>query len=142
MVSFIAVPAASVLLAISLLHLYWAVKKQGAPGIGVPSHADGSPVFVPSRTATVAVSLLLALAAFLLLERSGLGPGLLPPAWRALGTGGLALVLLIRGIGDFRFVGLFKRERSTAFARIDTWLYTPLVLVLSAAATLVTVLGH
>ncbi|MEO5617184.1 MAG: DUF3995 domain-containing protein, partial [Candidatus Eisenbacteria bacterium] len=37
-----------------------------------------------------------------------------------------------RSIGDFRLVGLTKRERSTAFARNDTWLYTPISMLLSA----------
>jgi hypothetical protein len=40
------------------------------------------------------------------------------------------LAFAARAIGEFRYVGLFKREHSTRFARLDTWLFT-----LSCAAT-------
>jgi hypothetical protein len=42
------------------------------------------------------------------------------------------LVFSGRSVGDFRLVGLTKRERESAFARNDTWLYTPLCMLLSA----------
>jgi len=47
-------------------------------------------------------------------------------------TRALALVLLLRAIGDFRLVGFFKRIRGSRFARLDTVLYSPLCLALSA----------
>lgn len=50
------------------------------------------------------------------------------------GIWALALVLLLRAIGDFRYVGLSKRVRRTQFAVLDTRFFTPLCLVLSALA--------
>jgi hypothetical protein len=43
----------------------------------------------------------------------------------------LAAGLLARTVGDFKYVGLFKRVRGTPFARLDTLLYSPLCLLLS-----------
>ena len=40
------------------------------------------------------------------------------------------LVLLLRAIGDFNLVGFFKRIRGSAFARMDTWFYSPLCVLL------------
>jgi hypothetical protein len=62
-------------------------------------------------------------------------------AWRegvpiqlyAWGTWTLAALFLLRGIGDFRLVGFFKRVRGTRFARRDTRLYSPLCLALALA---------
>jgi hypothetical protein len=38
----------------------------------------------------------------------------------------LAAVFALRAIGDFRYVGFFKRVRNTGFARLDTRAYSPL----------------
>jgi hypothetical protein len=51
------------------------------------------------------------------------------PAWTAKA---LAAGLLARGIGDFNYLGLFKRLRGSRFATLDTYLYSPLCLLLAA----------
>jgi hypothetical protein len=140
-ISFVALIGAVVFLALAGIHIFWAFLGQGTPTGGVPFRADGSPVFVPSRAATLAVAVLLLAAALVLLERGGWGPGVLPRAWRGAAAGALSTILLLRGIGDFRYVGLFKRVRNTAFARLDSRYYTPLVLSLSVMAGLVAAIG-
>jgi hypothetical protein len=42
------------------------------------------------------------------------------------GTWLTAAVFALRAIGDFRYVGFFKRIRDSRFARIDTLAYSPL----------------
>jgi hypothetical protein len=42
-------------------------------------------------------------------------------------------VLALRAIGEFRYVGLFKRVRESRFAALDTRVYTPLCVALAAA---------
>jgi Protein of unknown function (DUF3995) len=44
---------------------------------------------------------------------------------------GLALGLLLRAVGDFRYVGFFKSVRDSRFATMDTWCYSPVCLALS-----------
>ncbi len=43
----------------------------------------------------------------------------------------LAVVLLIRAIGEFKYIGFFKKVKNTDFAKYDTKYYTPLCLLLS-----------
>jgi hypothetical protein len=43
------------------------------------------------------------------------------------------MAFLLRAVGEFRLVGLFKRIRGTAFARWDTWLFSPLCLLIALA---------
>jgi hypothetical protein len=38
--------------------------------------------------------------------------------------------LLLRAVGEFRYMGLFKTEKSTTFSRIDTRFLTPLAFVM------------
>ena len=84
-----------------------------------PTRADGTPLFVPTRGATLGVALALA-AAVVALGRGGL---LHLPALDGVfrvASWGLGGVLLVRAVGDRRYVRLFKRERHTDFARVDT----------------------
>jgi hypothetical protein len=48
-----------------------------------------------------------------------------------------ALGLFARAIGEFKYVGFFKRVRGSRFARRDTLLYSPLCLWLAAGVAFV-----
>jgi hypothetical protein len=54
----------------------------------------------------------------------------------------LALGLLARAVGEFKYVGFFKRVHGTKFARLDTLLYSPLCLILSVGVALVALQNH
>lgn len=122
--------------ALSALHLYWALG--GGRGLKktIPE-LDGKPLFRPGVGATLVVAVLLAVAAMLVLERTSVGPGVVPPVASLWGTRGVAVVLTARAVGDFNYVGFFKLRRTTAFARLDTWLYSPLALALGVGAGIV-----
>jgi hypothetical protein len=49
----------------------------------------------------------------------------------------LALGLLARAVGEFRYVGFFKRVRGSRFARLDTLIYSPVCLLLAVGVALV-----
>ena len=132
----LAVIVVAVFVALALWHFYMAV----APSVGrtgaVPM-TDGKPLFVPSVRATVAVGTVLLLFALLVAGTAGfLSFGL--PVWvlRWLSYG-LALGLLARAVGEFRYVGFFKRVVGSRFATLDTFVYSPLCLALAMGVALV-----
>jgi len=43
----------------------------------------------------------------------------------------LAALFLIRAVGEFRYVGFFKSVRDTRFATWDSWLFSPLCLLIA-----------
>ena len=43
----------------------------------------------------------------------------------------IPFIFIIRAIGDFRYLGFFKEVKSTEFGTMDTWLYSPLCLMIS-----------
>jgi hypothetical protein len=141
MLPFLAAVGAVTFAGLAAIHVRWAFTGPGAFTAGVPTRPDGSPVLSPGPVAALGVAALLLASGWLLLERAGLGLDVLPAPMPAIGTAGVAVVLLLRGIGDFRYVGLFKRVRDTPFARMDSRFYTPLVLALAAVAGLVAALG-
>ncbi len=47
----------------------------------------------------------------------------------------LAAIFVLRAVGDFHYVGFFKRVRGSVFARRDTWVFSPLCVVLAVLIT-------
>lgn len=123
----------AVLIALSVLHLRWAFGGR-AEGPAIPSRADGTPLFRPGPLASLSVAGALALAAAIVLARGQLMPADAQSAAVRLGTWGVAIAFAARTVGEFRYVGLFRRVRGTPFARWDAWVFTPLCAVIAAAS--------
>ncbi len=118
----------------------WHFRMALLPGTGVsgavPSVA-GKPLFVPSTRATVAIGVVLLLFACLVAATGGL-IHIGVPAWILTWSSfALALGLLARAVGEFKYVGFFKQVRGSRFARLDTLLYSPLCLLLAVGVAVV-----
>ncbi len=132
----LAVAACAVFLILAAWHFRMALGSRTGESGAVPS-VDGKPLFVPSRISTIAVGVALMLCAALVaatagILRTGLSPSVLGWLCFALAAG-----LFARAIGEFKYVGFFKKVRGSGFARMDTLLYSPLCLALSAAVGVV-----
>ena len=130
--SLVAVGLAGVFGCIAALHVRWAFGAGGGGAATLPTRTDGTFLFTPSRAGTLAVAAALTIAGLLVLGRSGVMVRVAPDFVYGIGTWALGAVLLLRTVGDFRYVGLFKRERRTPFAQSDTRIYTPLCAALAA----------
>lgn len=126
------VPAllATILLALAGLHLYWAAGGAWGSRQAIPE-VHGQPAFTPSRLSTVAVALALTGAAAIALLRGYTLLSSFPGSAAHWASIALGLLFLLRAIGEFRMVGLFKRVRGTSFATWDTWLFSPLCLLMA-----------
>ena len=123
-------------LGLALWHYYMAfVAASGVTG-AVPS-VEAKPLFVPTRTATFGVGVVLLLFAGLVAGTAGIVSVGLPAVVLSWLSYALAVGLLARAIGEFRYVGFFKRVRGTKLACRDTLLYSPLCLLLAVAVALV-----
>ena len=130
----VAYAVSAVLLALAALHVFWACGGSWGGASAVPSRNDGEPLFRPGPGATLAVALLLAVAATAALGGAG-ARFQLGPAWlHRVGAGGVALAFFARAVGDFRWVGFFKRHRASPFARLDSRLYSPLCLAIATGS--------
>jgi len=126
----------AILLLLALLHLYWLGGGHAGLAAAIPER-DGRPLFAPSALATASVAAALAGGAVLVSALAGWLALPLPSGLRVALGYGLALVFLARAIGDFRWVGFFKRVRGTRFAAWDSRLYAPLCLGLALGVFLV-----
>ena len=132
----VAVGLMLVLFCLAAVHVYWALRGVGTT-VGVPSRPDGTPVFHPGRVATLGVAVALSIAALLVAGRAQLVDLGLSPVVLHVAVWGVAAAFGVRTVGEFRYVGLFKRVRGTPFARWDTRLFTPLCAAIATAAVVV-----
>jgi|CZKS01.1.fsa_nt_gi hypothetical protein len=128
-----AIPLVIVLGGIAVLHAYWALGGRWGTAFTVPT-VSGRRMFDPTPAATWLVCGLLGMAVVLVMGKAGwikTGPlGLLLDV----GVWGLSLVFLLRAVGNLRSFGFFKTIKETPFAHWDTWLYSPLSLLLAMLA--------
>ncbi len=126
MTTAIALINGSILAVLGILHLYWMAGGRWGFAQAVPSNEVGERVVHPGplASAVVAIGLLgFALYCFSI----GLDfPLSLPFAADKWGIWVLAGIFTLRSIGDFRYVGFFKKVKNTEFGRLDTRWYTPL----------------
>ncbi|UHA75125.1 DUF3995 domain-containing protein [Paenibacillus sp. 481] len=129
MVTFLAWVTGGILFLLSGVHIYWVLGGKKGAVAAIPSNGS-KPLFKPSKIGTLIVAGALAIAGWLVLEL-GVMKGLLFPDW-LIGYGGwaLSIVFILRAIGEFKWLGFFKKERGTLFAKWDSALYSPLCLVI------------
>ncbi|WP_072731722.1 DUF3995 domain-containing protein [Paenibacillus sp. NAIST15-1] len=132
MVSVISLVAACILYLISLLHVYWACRGTWGTTTVIPEK-NGKRTFSPRPGMTLLIAVLLALSAVILLMRASYISFRFNAVLLQAGAWICAVVFALRVIGDFNYVGLFKRISNTKFAKMDTWLYVPLCTFLSFA---------
>jgi hypothetical protein len=138
------VGTAVVLATLGAVHVYWAVRGVSGRSVALPER-DGRPLFRPSRAGTLVVAGGLFGGALMLLAQLGVLPSplvsLVPARWRQRGLWGLASVFALRAVGDFRYVGFFKRVTGTPFARWDSRLFSPLCALIALGSAVVATTG-
>jgi Protein of unknown function (DUF3995) len=118
-----------IFLTIAGFHFYWAFGGKFGSQAVVPA-IEGKSVFQPSALATIIVALAMLVGAFL--------------SWKPhphscaktliYGNLAIGIVFFIRAIGDFKYVGFFKKVKGTLFAENDSRYYSPLCLLVSGIA--------
>ncbi|MFC5401314.1 DUF3995 domain-containing protein [Cohnella soli] len=138
MVGMITWTEASVLFLLSGIHFYWMAGGKLGVFSAIPSRGSEL-VFYPSNVGTGIVAGALALAGWFVLELGEAVERTLFPDWLLMYGGWvLAFVFIIRTIGDFRWVGFFKKHKGTLFAQRDTMLYSPLCLLIGGCLIFLT----
>lgn len=138
MIRILGILLAVIFAVISLFHFYWAAggtfgSSVAVPTVAVPSRGNVR-VFKPSAGGTILVAVAFLLAIAVILGQLRLLGEAVPHRVFRWGTWAIALIFFLRAVGEFRLVGFFKSVSDTPFAHWDTWLFSPLCLVIAAAA--------
>lgn len=121
------------LIAIGVLHIYWAFGGRWGSRAALPQMGDGALVFAPSMLATLFVAVAVFVAACFLAVEGEILPAVGTTFLTKWGSIACAAVFLLRTMGDFRYFGVFKKVKDTVFAKNDTRFYTPLCLYLAVS---------
>jgi Protein of unknown function (DUF3995) len=121
-----------IFLTIAGFHFYWAFGGKFGSQAVVPA-IEGKSVFQPPVLATIIVALAMLVGAFL----SWTPNGKTDDKTLIYGNLAIGIVFFIRAIGDFKYVGFFKKVKGTLFAENDSRYYSPLCLVVSGIAVFI-----
>jgi hypothetical protein len=110
-------------------HFYWAFGGKFGSQAVIPK-IEGKLAFQPPVLATVFVALAMLVGVWLSWDSNLNNHDII----FIYGNLTIGIVMLIRAIGDFKYVGFFKKIKGTLFAQNDTHYYSPLCLLISLNA--------
>ena len=124
---------------LSLIHFYWAIGGQWGMDASLPTNEQGVRVLNPKRTDSVIVGIALACFSLFYLLKSGIIDHQMPTWIISVGQWTVPGIFLLRAIGDFKYVGFFKKIKSTTFGKMDTRFFTPLCFLLALFGFLIAI---
>ncbi|RNA63539.1 DUF3995 domain-containing protein [Chryseobacterium nematophagum] len=112
---------------IGAIHIYWAFGGNWGKQQAVPTTQEGVPLFAPSFFSCFGVGVVI-LSFILLINYDDVD--FISPKKITFLQAVVAIIFFIRAVGDFKYVGFFKKIKGTEFARLDGNYYTPLCLII------------
>jgi hypothetical protein len=138
MTSVMTLSTVSLLVLISILHVYWAFGGHWGVNDVIPSKVgEYKPAFIPSRMGTLFVAILVLMVCFILLVQGGFIHYFMANTITRYGCIVSAFVFFLRAMGDFKYVGFFKKIKHSVFAKNDSWFYSPLCLYCGITCTII-----
>lgn len=136
----IAVVLFLIFLSLSLIHFYWVLGGKWGNQSVYPSKNDTIPPIMPGVIPTLIVAIgLLGFGFFYLIQYRFVNIAL--PEWLdKIGFWIIATIFIVRAIGDFNYIGFFKKHKKTKFSINDTKYYSPLCLLIGVLTLLLQVL--
>jgi hypothetical protein len=120
-----------ILLPLGLIHFNWVLGGTWGFEASLPTKESGERVLNPKKIDSLIVGLGLTGFALFYFIKSGITDWFAPTWVMTYGSWIIPGIFLLRAIGDFRYVGFFKRIKNTEFARNDTRLFAPLCLMIA-----------
>jgi hypothetical protein len=133
--------ACIILIALSLLHFHWAIGGTCGFKNSLPTDLNGNRVLNPKKIDSAIVGIGLLMFALIFLVKSGVLVIQLPMFVMNYALWLIIVIFFLRAMGDFKFVGFFKKIKMTEFAKMDTKFYAPLCFLLSLMGLIVELKG-
>ncbi|MEX0289037.1 MAG: DUF3995 domain-containing protein [Flavobacteriaceae bacterium] len=137
---FLAFLEGSLFFLLSMLHFYWALGGKWGFLASLPTTKQGKTVLNPKKIDSTLVGLFL--LAFTVFYFNLIFTFFHLPSQSNKYIGwSIALLFLIRAVGDFKYIGFFKKIKETAFAKMDQNYFSPLCLTIAIIALLLPLLN-
>ncbi|MFI5138792.1 MAG: DUF3995 domain-containing protein [Sphingobacteriales bacterium] len=120
-----------IFIVLSAVHIYWGFGGKSGAAASVPAKESGKPVMNPGKIDCFAVASGLFAFGIFALIKAGVILFVLPNWLSQYGLWVIAAIFLLRAIGEFKYIGFFKKIKTTTFGQMDTKFYSPLCLLIS-----------
>ncbi|MGA9639062.1 DUF3995 domain-containing protein [Flavobacterium sp.] len=131
MITTLAITLFTIFLFLSGIHFYWVLGGKWGVGSVFPTKpGDKNPQF-PGVIPTSIVGMALFTIGLFYLTRVGILPIKLPYFLNQYGLKIIISLFIIRAIGEFNYIGFFKKYKETKFGINDTKYYSPLCLLIA-----------
>ena len=122
------------------IHFYWLFGGKWGLKQAIPTKPNEANKMTPPPLATLIVALILLGFGLLYFIKSGVIAIPVPTLITSYAYWCIPALFFIRAIGEFHYVGFFKKVTQTEFAKADTKLFSPLCLGISIMGLLVQLL--
>ena len=122
---------------LSLIHFYWLFGGKWGLEQVIPTKENQTNTLSIPKFATLIVALVLLLSGLLYLLKSGLVNIQIPNWILNYGYWIIPSIFVMRVIGDFKYVGFFKKIKDTEFAKADSKWFIPLCLTIGIFGILI-----
>ncbi|MGL1934112.1 MAG: DUF3995 domain-containing protein [Fibrobacterales bacterium] len=137
----ISIGLTTVLSIVVCIHVYWAFGGKWAIDSAIPSK-NGEPLFKPGFGGTLFVALMLiVISTALLIQIRIFSIAQIEKGYVTYFLMAIGIVFIVRAIGDFRYVGVFKKVTDSSFAYWDSRLFSPAFLMMGILIGLVGCFG-
>jgi Protein of unknown function (DUF3995) len=119
---------ALILFVVAVVHYYWAFGGKWGALTALPQVEGHKTVFTPSPIITFVVATIFLAISLTIAQAGGVCSFEIISPFLSRLLGGLVAIFVVRAIGDFKYVGIFKKVKHTEFAINDTKYFTPLCL--------------
>lgn len=141
MITIISIILFLIFLFLGSIHFYWAFGGRWGITAVIPTKNDGAESMTPPIIATIIVGLGLLLFGVFYLNQSRFSFIELPLYLENICKWSIPILFILRAIGEFNYVGIFKKIKHTNFAKMDRLIFTPLCLAIGTLGLVVILLN-
>jgi len=125
---------------LGLIHLNWVIGGKFGFSKSLPTKVTGERVLNPKKIDSAIVGLGLITFGLFYLINAKLILFNIPDWVLKYGAWVIPAIFLLRAIGDFKYVGIFKTIKTTDFGKLDTKFFSPLCLIITLIGVLIKVI--
>lgn len=115
---------------LGLIHFNWFFGGKWGFEKALPTKENGERILNPKKLDSAIVGFGLLLFGLVFLLKSELINFQIPSWISTYGSWIISSIFILRAIGDFKYVGFFKKIKNTEFGKADSKLFSPLCLII------------
>lgn len=126
-----------ILIGLGIIHFNWAIGGKFGFSESLPTKENGERVLNPKMADSIIVGLGLTIFGLFYLLKAGIVEINLPEWIMKYGGWIIPSIFLLRAIGEFKYIGFFKKVKKTDFGKLDTKFFSPLCLFIGLCGLII-----